>query len=562
MDATTKPDRHAGDTPAAGRSFWLIASALGVAYIAVRVIAWRHTVLVEDTDSIALLNQVNAWIAGWRAFHVGRMITPDNTPFYPGLSALLSLPGGSVEFAARLCSLLLSLALFFAVLGLGLRIAEPPAVLAGLAFMTFSPILIPFSFSVLTEPSYLGLVYIGLYVFVRQYAAPSVASGALLGLIFGLSFLDRTEGILYLAFIPFVQVVHYWFTRDRSYSSRQLIRWGATFTAVFVLLAAPQVWRVSRMMGGFAINGRQAWALYLGRDLTGEARDRKLWGLDYSPGEMNIQYIETHPEIRSKLVSTRSMRDYLAAAARNLTVLYHYALPTMAGAFGIALFALGIVAIYLRGQRFETFLIIAFIANAIAAPIVQNLLLRHVLVLLPLLLLVAGIGAADLVERVVGEPALQGRWATVGLALVTGAWVAAETLPLRDAVFYPPTFNREYSRAELEEPIQIVHRIEREELHRAPIVGARRPYLPWYAHALLVVLPFADVKGLRTYLEIHRADLLFLEYSQLANFPMLNDFAGPTAPEGFELLYRKNTATNGRLELYRVLPSATPAAAR
>jgi len=81
---------------------------------------------------------------------------------------------------------------------------------------------------------------------VRQYSAPTVASGALLGLIFGLSFLDRTEGILYLAFIPFVQVVHYWFTRDRSYSSRQLIRWGATFIAVFVLLAAPQVWRVSR----------------------------------------------------------------------------------------------------------------------------------------------------------------------------------------------------------------------------------------------------------------------------------------------------------------------------
>jgi hypothetical protein len=48
-------------------------------------------------------------------------------------------------------------------------------------------------------------------------------------------------------------------------------------------------------MGGFAINGRQAWALFLGRDLTGVARDRKLWGLDYSPGEMNIHYIEPIP---------------------------------------------------------------------------------------------------------------------------------------------------------------------------------------------------------------------------------------------------------------------------
>jgi hypothetical protein len=316
------------------------------------------------------------------------------------------------------------------------------------------------------------------------------------------------------------------------------------------------------MMGGFAINGRQAWALFLGRDLTGVACDRKLWGLDYSPSEMNIQYIETHAQVRSQLVSTRSTRDYLAAAARNLTLLYHYAIPAMAGALGIALFALGLVALYLRGQRFETFLVIAFMVNAISAPIVQNLLLRHVLVMLPLILCVAGIGAADLVERLLGDPSLQSRWATVGLLLVTGAWVSAEGMPLRDAIFYPPTFNREYSRAELEEPIRIVERIEKEELHRQPVVCSRRPYLQWYADTDMVSLPFTDAKGLRTYLALNRSDFLFLEYTQLANFPFLSEFAGPVPPDGFQLLYRKDTPANGRLELYRVLPNATAAAAR
>jgi len=256
------------------------------------------------------------------------------------------------------------------------------------------------------------------------------------------------------------------------------------------------------------------------------------------------------------------VRDYLAAAARNLTLLYHSALPTMPGAFGIALFAFELVAIYLREQRFEAFLIIAFIVNAIAAPIVHNLLLRHVLVLLPLLLCVACIGAADLVERVVGAPALQNRWATVGLALVTGSWVAAETFPLRDALFYAPTFNREYSRAELEEPIRIVGGIEKEELHRQPVVCSRCPYLRWYAHTDLVALPFTDLKGLRTYLGINPSDFLFLEYTNLANFPFLKDFAGPVPPDGFQLLYRKDTPANGRLDLYRVLPNATAAAAR
>jgi hypothetical protein len=78
----------------------------------------------------------------------------------------------------------------------------------------------------------------------------------------------------------------------------------------------------------------------------------------------------------------------------------------------------------------------------------------------------------------------------------------------------------------------------------------------------LVALPFTDLKGLRTNLGINPSDFLFLEYTNLANFPFLKDFAGPVRPDGFQLLYRKDTPANGRLELYRVLPNATAAAAR
>src|SRR6185295_10935131 len=34
-----------------------------------------------------------------------------------------------------------------------------------------------------------------------------------------------------------------------------------------------------------------------------------------------------------------------------------------------------------------------------------------------------------------------------------------------------------------------------------------------------------------------------------ANFPFLKDFAGPVPPDGFQLLYRKDTPANGRLDL-------------
>jgi len=164
-------------------------------------------------------------------------------------------------------------------------------------------------------------------------------------------------------------------------------------------------------------------------------------------------------------------------------------------------------------------------------------------------------------ERVVGAPALQNRWATVGLALVTGSWVAAETFPLRDALFYAATFNREYSRAELEEPIRIVGGIEKEEspaargLLSAPVLALVRKHGPRRS----TVLPTSRVCGPIS-VSIHPTS--YFSSTPTANFPFLKDFAGPVPPDGFQLLYRKDTPANGRLELYRVLPNAIAAAAR
>ena len=279
---------------------------------------------------------------------------------------------------------------------------------------------------------------------MRQYSAPTVASGALLGLIFGLSFLDRTEGILYLAFIPFVQVVHYWFTRDRSYSSRQLVRWGATFIAVFVLLAAPQVWRVSRRMGGFAINGRQAWALFLGRDLTGVARDRKLWGLGARGWRARA------PESLGD--GRTGPRDRLLGRSGNLS-------PA-----GCTLLRTDI------------------------QPGVQP----------------SRIGGAD-----------------------PHCWGHREggTSPAARGLL------------------------------SAPVLALVRPHGP----SSLYRLPTSRVCGPIS-VSIHPTS--YFSSTPTANFPFLKDFTGPVPPGGFQLLYRKDTPANGRLELYRVLPNATAAAAR
>ena len=195
---------------------WKIALlAIFFLYIALRGLAWENTTLVEDHDSMGYLSATQKYLTA-NIVEAFLQQSPDGTPLYPLTSALLSLPGWSVEFGARLCSLVFSMVLFLAVLGIGKQIAKRSEILIGLLFLSISPILVPLSYSVLTEPSYIAIVYLGLWIFWRQFRTPTLWTGGLLGVVFGLSFLDRTEGIFYLGLIPFFQGVHFFLGESES----------------------------------------------------------------------------------------------------------------------------------------------------------------------------------------------------------------------------------------------------------------------------------------------------------------------------------------------------------
>ena len=98
-------------------------------YIGIRLLAWRRTVLLEDTDSVGLIGQAQAYMSGDLARIAA--LDPDRTPLYPGAVALLGLPGWSPEFAARLTSFAFAL-LLFVVLALMIRpLAERRGILIG-----------------------------------------------------------------------------------------------------------------------------------------------------------------------------------------------------------------------------------------------------------------------------------------------------------------------------------------------------------------------------------------------------------------------------------------------
>src|SRR5262249_29671070 len=147
----------------------------------------------------------------------------------------------------------------------------------GLVILSFSPFFIRYSYSVLTEPSYIAVLYLGFWLYLSQYKYPKLWSAVLLGILFGLSFLNRLEGLLYLAAIPLLQFTHFLAVGRTSYDLQHFSAFIALFVLFFSLISAPQIWRVSEKMGHFALNGRQVWSLILNNP-DGKSYNEKISG--------------------------------------------------------------------------------------------------------------------------------------------------------------------------------------------------------------------------------------------------------------------------------------------
>ena len=380
------------------KKYFLLISSILFLYLAVRVVAWNNTVLLEGTDSLTYISSTEAYLS----FDLDRInsLNSDSTPFYPFFSALFSSPGWSVEFGSRLCSLTFSLLLFFAVLGISRNIADKPSALVGLVILSLSPSLIPLSFSVLSEPSYIAVVYTGIWLFFEQYKNPEYWKSALLGIIFAAAFLNRTEGIIFLAVIPFLQGLHYFIDRNRKYNFKHYLVWCLIFISLFSLLAIPQIVHVSSKMGSLALNGRLAWQATMSVD-DGKSYNDKLFGLDYSDSMINIEYARAHyQEIRHDsrpLVS--GLTKKLKNIAQNFNKIYQNILGEVIGPFGFIFFGFGMLSLYASKKWLELLFIISFIFFNLVAPLIHSsVATRHVLTIVPIIYILEGMGIVYLVN--------------------------------------------------------------------------------------------------------------------------------------------------------------------
>lgn len=537
-----------------------------VIFLGIRLAGLLNEPLLEDHDSSGYVYRIGVF-AGSSPDDL-EPLNADLLPLYPLTAAALSSLGMSTEASGRFVSLTASALTALLVILVAVRLGSWSAGAFAAVLIAFEPTLARLSYSVLTEPLYTALVALGLWLMVRDPRAPPTTSSAItLGAVFSLSFLDRFEGILFLAAIPFLQwcltlASH----RDKLRAQlRPLLVWTAVFGAIFAILAAPQVWYVSKEMNQFALNGRQAWSI-IKNVKNGQPEEQQLQGLDYSPTVTNLRHLQRTPKDLAKLDASVSLKARLDRVSNNLDILQRQSLPQLLGLPVLILMPLGLYFLLRTGQARAAFVLSAFAAVTFFAPIMYLVVPRYLLAATPPLIALAalgGVGAGQALAQLAGTS----RWRGISipalllcLSLITVAlnarplWRMA-TEPDRDNPIADPYADPALYASFLP-MLKTACASNPDEL-----LLVRKRYIAMFSNCGRITMPYATLEQLRLYAEGNGATLMFVESQWDAKRPFYRDLTvAANAPHGFELLASHESPNGNRQFLYRlhVRPTGAP----
>lgn len=156
-------------------------------------------------------------------------------PLFPLLIAAQNVVGIPADIAGRIISALAGAAFVLVAFLLADRLYGPRLGMLAALLAALHPLLVVFGAAVLTEMTYLALLWTGVYFVFRTRDRQDIASALLAGAMFGLAYLTRPEAML----IPVIAVgwLLIFAPSNRSFAMKQSL----ALVAVFALLAAPYV---------------------------------------------------------------------------------------------------------------------------------------------------------------------------------------------------------------------------------------------------------------------------------------------------------------------------------
>ena len=224
-----------------------------IAAIGVAAIALAIRVLVAEFLPVIPPDGV-VYVAVAKQFQAtGSPFDPLFHPLYPILIALAQPLIGDWEMSGRLVSAFFGALVIVPAFALTRGIVGRQAALLSCVFIAVHPRLVQNSASVLCEATYTFLLVTGVLAARRGVVSGPRALIPFAGVCFGLSYLVRPEGLLYLVGLLLIAFFMFLTGRERAGA---LLPWLGAAVVVFTAIVAPYVWYLAETWGHFTLSGK------------------------------------------------------------------------------------------------------------------------------------------------------------------------------------------------------------------------------------------------------------------------------------------------------------------
>ena len=224
----------------------IVVLAITLAALALRLVVADALPLI-DTDGVAYVTIARQFQETGSPYH------PVYHPLYPICIALAQQFVGDWETAGRLVSALFGALVILPAFVLARAVVGRQAAILAAVLIAVHPGLVLNSASVLCESTYTFLLVLGVLAGRRGLVGGPRSLVALAGLLFGLAYLVRLEGAVYLAGLIVVAIFMIVKGRQRA---RDLLPWMGGAALVFVVVAAPYLWYLTDAWGHFTPSGK------------------------------------------------------------------------------------------------------------------------------------------------------------------------------------------------------------------------------------------------------------------------------------------------------------------
>lgn len=224
----------------------ILALAITVVAFVLRFLV-AEFIPVIDADGVAYVGIARQFRA------TGSPFDPLFHPLYPLCIALAKPLAADWEAAGRLVSALFGALLILPSFALTRAILGRRAAILSAMLIAVHPGLVRSSTSVMSEPAYTFLLLCGVLAGWRGLGAGPRALVALAGLCFGLAYLARPEGALYL--VGLIAVAALLIARGRR-RVPELMPWMGSAVFVFLAVAAPYLWYLNGAWGSWTLSGK------------------------------------------------------------------------------------------------------------------------------------------------------------------------------------------------------------------------------------------------------------------------------------------------------------------